>query len=89
MICNICKEGHDPSAFPLAARFDNNQQISYLCLDPTPKYKDSEGNWKKCVMQFINPVTPETVDTRDLEGGTTHTKPTADVKTYNPEEKQE
>ena len=89
MICKKCGEGHDPGDFPLSARFDNNQQICYLCINPTHKYKNDNGNWKKCVIYFINPTTPETIDVRDVEIGTTHTIPVADVKPYDPNEEEQ
>ena len=86
--CKICGEGQDPTDFPLTARFDSDQRVCYLCILPTHKYKDDEGNWKKCVIYFINPTTPEKIDVRDIETGTVHTIPVADVKKYDPVKKK-
>ena len=89
LTCNVCGDGYDQSDFPLAARFDASQRTCHICLEPTHKYKNNEGTWKKCVIYFIDPNSLDTVKVRDLEGGTIHTIPANDVKTYNAEEEEE
>ena len=52
-------------------------------------WRECESNWRECVVYFINPETPETIDVRDTETGTTHAIPMADVKPCDPDEEKE
>ena len=64
-----------------------NEFVTHV-LTQRKKYQDSEDNWKECVIHFMKPATPETLDVRDLKGSTIRVIHVADVKPCNPEEEE-